>query len=65
MDPWQLLELKHVITDKLLPEILEHAAKVNVLTHGRPRFVIELNYNVHGNLTDAGIELRLRRELQK
>ena len=65
MEPWQLLETKHAIVN-LLTEILEQASKIDVVRYPRVRFSIELNFDPQrGSLTDAGVEVRFRRELKK
>ena len=65
MEPWQLLETKHAIMN-LLTEVLEQASKIDVGRYPRVRFSIELNFDPQrGSLTDAGVEVRYRRELKK
>ena len=65
MEPWQLLETKHAIMN-LLAEVLEQASKIDVVRYLRVRFSIELNFDPQrGSLTDAGVEVRFRRELKK
>ena len=65
MEPWQLLETKHAILN-LLTEVLEQASKIDVSRYPRVRFAVELNFDVQrGSLTDAGVEVRYRRELKK
>ena len=65
LEPWQLLETKHAIAN-LLTEILEQAAKIDVVRYPRVRFSVELNFDPQrGSLTDAGVEVRYRRELKK
>jgi len=65
MEPWQLLETKHAILN-LLTEVLEQASKIDVVRYPRVRFSIELNFDPQrGSLTDAGVEVRFRRELKK
>ena len=66
MEPYQVIELKHVIVQKLLDEILEQAAKIDVARYPRVRFSIEANFDpIRGDITDAGVEVRFRRELRK
>ena len=66
MEPWQVIELKHVIVQKLLDEILAQAAKIDAARYTRVRFALEFNFDpIRGDITDAGVEVRFRRELRK
>lgn len=65
MEPYQVIELKHVIVQKLLDEILEQAAKIDTKRYTRIRFALEFNIDpVRQVISDSGVEVRYRRPLQ-
>ena len=64
MDEFQLLELKGIVEKRLIYEIIEQAAHIDVSKYPRVRFAIEVNFDAHGLIRDAGVEIRYRRPLQ-
>jgi hypothetical protein len=58
----QLRELKRVIQEKLVPEIVNQAIFLNVEKYPKPRFVLEFDYT-GGTLKATGVEVRYRRPL--
>lgn len=64
MDEFQLLELKGLIEKRLIFEIIEQAAHIDTTKYPRPRFVLELNFDNKGLISDAGVEIRMRRGLK-
>ena len=65
MEPWQLLETKHALTQALV-EALEQISKIDVARYSRVRAVFEINFDsIRGTIVDVGMEMRYRRPLKQ
>ena len=60
MDDFQLLELKGLIEKKLIFEIIEQAAHIDVSKYPKPRFVLEFQFDEKGLITKGAVEIRYR-----
>ena len=60
MDEFQALEIKSLIEKKLIYEIIEQAAHIDVSKYPKPRFVLEFQFDEKGLVTKAAVEIRYR-----